>query len=165
MLFVKIKAGNSISHKKPILVLFYLTMYDIFSDLPVIEGIFNQVKQIYDRIKLAQTNIRDLMNTISAWSNQPLYERKEGKKENLLGLDDRAERIQKRRELVTSCSNDLQKILKENCILFLQMPLEEISPDPDVAAEPEISPKPAEKSPEEKKGKGNLPLFDSSAIA
>lgn len=115
---------------------------------------------MYDRIKLAQTNVTDLLNNISTWANQPLYERKDGKKENLLGLEDRTERIQKRKELVQTCSNDMQRILKENYTLFLNMPFEEEkAPEPEEVSEVE-SP---EKSPEEQKGRGkdfwNISIF------
>lgn len=91
------------------------------------------------------------------WANQPLYERKESKKENLLNLDDRAERIQKRRDLVTACSNDLQRIIKENCILFLKTLIDEEKPT-EVLTEPEQSPT---ESPDEKKGKGIFIKYNS----
>lgn len=126
-----------------------LILFVNFPDLGVIEEILGQVKQIYDRVRLAQANVEDLCNGIMNWANQPLYERKDNKKENLLNLDDRAERIQKRRDLVTACSNDLQRIIKENCVLFLKTVIEE--KPPEVLTEPEQSPT---ESPDEKKGKG-----------
>lgn len=108
---------------------------------------------MYDRVKLAQNNVKDLLQSINVWANQPLFERKEGKKENLIGLEDRVERIQKRKELVTACSNDLHRILDENCILFLKAPIEDPPPpEPEVPTEPETSPK---SSPDKKKDKGN----------
>lgn len=109
---------------------------------------------MYDRIKLAQTNIENILKAVRNWCNQPLYERKDGKKEQLLNMEDRTERIQKRTELVTTCSNNLQRILKENCILLLKMSLDEKPPEPEVIIEPE-SPKPEEKSPKGAKGRND----------
>lgn len=125
-----------------------------FPDLSVIEEIFNKVKQIYDRVKLAQKNVSNLLSDIQAWSHQPLYERKDGKKENLLSLEDRAERLQKRRELVTNCSVELQRILKENCVLFLNRSFDEKPPETEEVTDTDGSPKPSDRSPDEKKGKG-----------
>lgn len=132
----------------------FISYLTIFSDLSVIEGILNQVKQIYDRIKLAQRNVKDLLSNILTWANQPLYERKEGKKENLLCLDDRAERIQKRVDIVSSCSNELQRIVKDNCVLFLNKSLEEKPPETEELTDAESSPKPPE--PEEKKDRKGM---------
>lgn len=136
-----------------IIIFLLFKLYIFLTDLSVIEGILDQVKQIYDRIKLAQTNVGNLINDIQTWANQPLYERKEGKKENLLGLEDRTERIQKRKELVTNCSNELQRIVKANCVLFLNMLFEEKPPEPEELTDAETS-QPGDKSPDEKKGKG-----------
>lgn len=65
---------------------------------------------------------------IEVWSKVPLFERKEGKLDNLLQLDDRAERVQRRYELIEATSTSLETLLEQNYRLFFNLPEPEVSP-------------------------------------
>lgn len=82
------------------------------------------LKQLYDRVLTAQGNVKTALANIDIWANQSLFERKEGKKENLLQMDDYEERIQKRYDLVKQSARELQAIVDNNYKLFANIPLE-----------------------------------------
>ncbi|XP_060520898.1 dynein beta chain, ciliary-like [Cylas formicarius] len=113
------------------------------NNLEIITKIFNTVKQLVDRIKLAQKNVKNLIAGIKVWVQQPLFERKDGRKENLIYLEDRIEKIQKRKEQVTASSCELERVIKENYELFFNEPFEEIPPPPiETPVETPVSPEP-----------------------
>nr|CAI5828900.1 unnamed protein product [Callosobruchus analis] len=123
------------------------------NDPTIVHNIYEQVEQLHHRVKQAQTNISKSLSSIQAWVEQPLYERKDNKKENLLSLDDRAERLQKRVDLITACNEELKSRIKENYELFFQEPMEEEQPPPEEEEEPPPPPEP-EPDKKGKKGKG-----------
>ncbi|KAJ8925640.1 hypothetical protein NQ315_009485 [Exocentrus adspersus] len=131
------------------------------NDPDIVTKIFERVKEITDRVKQAQGNVKNLFNSIQGWALQPLYERKDGKKENLICLEDRQERLQKRYDTIKACSNELERVIEENYFLFFNEPMKppepEVVPVDEAAAEstePELSPKPGKKGGKKDKGKG-----------
>ncbi|XP_076257481.1 dynein beta chain, ciliary-like [Rhynchophorus ferrugineus] len=123
------------------------------NDPGVILKLFDQVKNLTNRVKQAQANVKNLLSDINTWAQQPLFERKDCKKENLLQLDDRAERLQKRKDQVIASSAELVRVIDENYLLFFNEPKEEevIEEEPP----PPPPPPPPEESPKKgKKGKG-----------
>ncbi|XP_057654279.1 dynein beta chain, ciliary-like [Diorhabda carinulata] len=122
------------------------------NDPDIIVEIYDVIKQLTDRVKKAQENVSNLMAAISEWSTKPLYERKDGKKENLLCIDERVDRCQKRYEHITACSIQLEEAMKENYHLFTLLEVEEpISGEEEEDEEEETLPPP---EPEKPKGKG-----------
>lgn len=85
------------------------------------------MKQLYDRVTRAQRNVTEAMANIDAWSFLPLFERKEGRLDNLLQLDDRAERVLRRYELIEASSVALGTLLEENYRLFFNLPEPEVA--------------------------------------
>lgn len=63
---------------------------------------------------------------MEAWSLQLLFERKDGKPEQLLQLDDHSERINKRYDLVMQSARDIGIMLENNYRLYSNIPLEEV---------------------------------------
>ncbi|CAH1116455.1 unnamed protein product [Phaedon cochleariae] len=127
-----------------------INQYTWFTNEPgTVNEIYQTVKQLTDRVKKAQQNVKKLFSSIIEWSEKPLFERKEGKKENLIFLDDRNERVQRRRDQIIACSQELQRVVKENYFLFYQEEMEEEQP----AEEPPPPPPPPPESPKDKKGK------------
>nr|CAH7754609.1 unnamed protein product [Callosobruchus chinensis] len=126
------------------------------NDPTIVHNIYEQVEQLYYRVKQAQTNITRALANIQTWVEQPLYERKDSKKENLLSLDDRAERLQKRIEQITACNEELKSKIKENYQLFFQESIEEETPPPEDEVEPlpPPEPEPDKKGKKEKDKKG-----------
>ncbi|KAL1512674.1 hypothetical protein ABEB36_002231 [Hypothenemus hampei] len=94
----------------------------------IINQIYNTVKELTDRVRKAQANVATLMANMNVWAQQLIFERKDGKKENLLYLDDRTDRLQKRQEQVTASSEELERVIKENYQLFLNEPFESEKP-------------------------------------
>ena len=61
-----------------------------------VEQLRTLVENLYNRVSKAQQNTDRIYSLINTWSLTPLFERKDGKKENLLYLDDRADRVAQR---------------------------------------------------------------------
>ncbi|KAJ8945230.1 hypothetical protein NQ318_011210 [Aromia moschata] len=133
------------------------------NDPEIVQNIFDAVKGVYDRVRHAQANVKNLVTSIRAWAARPLFERKDRKKENLLSTDDRHERVQRRRDQVTACSAELERVTKENYFLFFneemeqevqeeEHPEEEVPPPPEPSVD--TSPETDKKGGKDKKGKG-----------
>lgn len=84
------------------------------------------MKQLHGRVVHAQRNVSEAIANIEVWNKVPLFERKEGKLDNLLYLEDRTERVQRRYELIEATSTTLGLLLEENYRLFFNLP------DPEV---------------------------------
>lgn len=61
-----------------------------------VNNLFELVSTLNKRVQKTQDNVNAIRNIISEWFKTPLFERKEGKKDSLLCLDEKSERIQKR---------------------------------------------------------------------
>ncbi|CAH1960839.1 unnamed protein product [Acanthoscelides obtectus] len=123
------------------------------NDPTIVHNIYEHVQQLYHRVKQAQTNISKSLANIQTWVDQPLYERKDQKKENLLSIDDKGERWQRRADLIMACNEDLKAKIKENYELFFQEPVEEESPLPPEVEEESPPPPEPEADKKGKKGK------------
>ncbi|KAJ8974478.1 hypothetical protein NQ317_016132 [Molorchus minor] len=103
-------------------------------DPDVVENIYDTVKGVTDRVKQAQKKTR--------------------RKKNLLSTEDRSERVQKRKEQVTACSEQLDRVVRENFFLFFKVEMEEEMPEEEeVEEEEEPPPEPEKKGGKAKKGK------------
>ncbi|KAL3288578.1 hypothetical protein HHI36_003017 [Cryptolaemus montrouzieri] len=87
-----------------------------------IDVMYEIVKYLYDRVTEAQSNMSKLISDIDLWANMPLFERKDGKKENLLNIDDRNERVQKRFDQINNCTQELKNVLYHNYHLYFDFP-------------------------------------------
>ncbi|KAF5404064.1 Dynein heavy chain axonemal [Paragonimus heterotremus] len=56
----------------------------------------DKVNDLQRRVVQTQENVQLIRNIMSSWSKNPLFERKEGKRDTLLSLDDREDRCNKR---------------------------------------------------------------------
>lgn len=54
------------------------------------------VEQLQIRMQRTQKNVNEIRAVMSAWAKVPLFERKDGKKDAVLCLDERIDRITKR---------------------------------------------------------------------
>lgn len=81
----------------------------------------------------SQNNVTEAKANIDIWSKVPLFERKDGKPDNILFLEDRTERVQRRYELIEATSARLATLLAENYKLLLNIPepelVEEVIPE------------------------------------
>lgn len=97
----------------------------MLSVIDYMESVKALVKQLFDRIQLEQTNVKKALANIDVWANQELFERKDGKKENLIQLDDYTERVQKRYDQVRQSARELEHVVQQNYKLFANIPLDE----------------------------------------
>lgn len=93
-----------------------------FVDFETIAVIFHKLKRLYDRILQTQANIAGLLEEIELWGYEPLFIRKDGNKKGLLQTDDRAERVQRRYDIIVTTSKRAQEAIKENYRLFFNIP-------------------------------------------
>ncbi|CAG9135931.1 unnamed protein product [Plutella xylostella] len=76
------------------------------------------VGNLYDRMSKIQDNLKEMKSDLTVWSNLPLFERKEGKKETLLNLDERQDRTTKRYGDIQATAARIKELLNENMQLF-----------------------------------------------
>ncbi|VDN12294.1 unnamed protein product [Dibothriocephalus latus] len=70
------------------------------------------------RVVQGQENVKKISALMSTWNKCPLFERKEGKREALLALEDREERACKRYSEISEAGERITAILEENRQLF-----------------------------------------------
>lgn len=61
-----------------------------------VDNLFELVGNLDKRVQSTQDNVNAIRNIMTAWLKNPLFERKDGQKDTLLCLEEKAERIQKR---------------------------------------------------------------------
>ncbi|XP_064179132.1 dynein heavy chain 9, axonemal [Anguilla rostrata] len=96
------------------------------------DGIWDYIQQVRDavhdlesRLQRTKDNVGEIQNIMKTWVS-PLFERKEGKKDTLLNLDDRPERLEKRYSHIRDSGNRIHSLLKENLELFKADPASEV---------------------------------------
>lgn len=85
-----------------------------------INAIHESVKDLYDRVYQAQINLRKVLTTMDKWAIIPLYDRKDGKKDQLLYLDDRSERRHRRYKVIKDSALSIALMLDDNYRLYLK---------------------------------------------
>ncbi|XP_066468990.1 dynein axonemal heavy chain 9 [Tiliqua scincoides] len=88
------------------------------------EGLWDRVSQMVgsvrdleQRIQKTKDNVEEIQNIMKSWV-LPIFERKDGKRESLLYLDDRRERLDKHYRLITESGHKIHFLIKENLKLF-----------------------------------------------
>ncbi|XP_024875279.1 dynein beta chain, ciliary [Temnothorax curvispinosus] len=76
------------------------------------------VEGLWKRMKSAQSNVEKIRNILEPWTKTPLIERKDRRKETLLALEDRSEKVSKRYAEITKGAEQIHSILEENKTLF-----------------------------------------------
>ena len=61
-----------------------------------VQQIRTLVEDLYLRVLKAQQNVDRIHELVNSWTLTPLFDRKNSKKENLIYLDNRADRVAKR---------------------------------------------------------------------
>lgn len=61
-----------------------------------IQNLFDLVGNLEKRVQKTQDNVNTMKNVTAAWLKSPVFERKDGRKDTLLCLEEKADRIQKR---------------------------------------------------------------------
>lgn len=76
------------------------------------------IHDLQKRVVSTKDNVEQIQKIMATWSKQPLFERKEGKHETLLNLDDREDRLNKRYTEIREAGDKIHKLLEENRELF-----------------------------------------------
>lgn len=87
-----------------------------------IQEVRDIVHDLEKRVQKARDNVEEIQSIMKTWV-LPIFERKDGKKETLLNLDDRSERLEKRYNLIRESGKKIHELVQENMELF--------SADPD----------------------------------
>ncbi|CAM4557085.1 unnamed protein product [Lepidochelys kempii] len=90
-----------------------------------ISVVIESVHDLERRIQKAKDNVEEIQSIMRSWVS-PIFERKEGKKENVLSLDDRPERLEKRYNLIKESGLRIHALVKENLSLFAADPTSEV---------------------------------------
>ncbi|KAL0984038.1 hypothetical protein UPYG_G00136240 [Umbra pygmaea] len=92
------------------------------------EGIWDYIQKMHQlvcdletRLQRTKDHVEDIQNCMRAWAT-PLYDRREGKKDTLLSLDDRTDRLKKFYEQISSSGKKIDFLLKSNLELFRAQP-------------------------------------------
>lgn len=67
------------------------------------------VERLQIRMKKTQFNLSEIKRITSSWVKQPLFERKDGKKDSVLCLNERSNRVTKRYAEIEIASNTVQR--------------------------------------------------------
>ncbi|KAI4493969.1 hypothetical protein M0802_009345 [Mischocyttarus mexicanus] len=76
------------------------------------------VNGLWKRVKASQMNVDKIKLILEPWTRMPLFERKDSRKDTLLCLDERQERVSKRYAEVNKISEQIHSLLEENKNLF-----------------------------------------------
>ena len=104
-----------------------LSPFSFFPSLPpslssgvweYIESIRDVVRDLEKRVTQAKTNVETMTQIMSKWSEQPLYQRKEDKKDCLLNLDDKENTKQSRYGAIKQGVEKILELVKENMECF-----------------------------------------------
>lgn len=109
-------------------------MKDVFD---VINNAHEKIKDLYQRVQEAQSNLQKVLNGMDKWALVPLYYRKDNKKDQLLALDDRPDRKHKRYVKIQDSGNDIAVMLNENYGLFFNIKLPDLLGDEEEEVEEE----------------------------
>ncbi len=72
----------------------------------------DKVCDLEQRVQKAKDNVEQIQKLMAAWSKTPLFERKEGKHESLLNLEDRTERLKKRYDEIDQTGQKIHELVK-----------------------------------------------------
>lgn len=76
------------------------------------------VERLQKRMQKTQLNLTEIRNVMSVWAKIPLFERKDGKKDAVLCLDERADRITRRYADIQDAAKIVHELLDENVKQF-----------------------------------------------
>lgn len=72
----------------------------------------DQILDIMSRMIQSQENLQQIHTILTSWAKLPLFERKDGKRDALLNLDDREERCSKRYTEISSAGKQIIQLLE-----------------------------------------------------
>lgn len=76
------------------------------------------VGNLQQHLQKSQENLAEIKNILVPFARQPLFERKDGKKDTVLCIEEREERIAKRYGDILKTSENITVLLNQNMELF-----------------------------------------------
>lgn len=76
------------------------------------------VGTLQKNLKKCQENLNEIKNILVPFARQPLFERKDGKKDAFLNIEDREERLIKRHSDIKVAIQKISDLLEENMKMF-----------------------------------------------
>ncbi|XP_068084396.1 dynein beta chain, ciliary [Anabrus simplex] len=83
-----------------------------------IERLHQLVHSLETRVQKTQDNVEKIRVLMSSWYKVAVFERKDGKKDTLLHVEERQERTQKRYADISAAAEDIHNFLQQNLELF-----------------------------------------------
>ncbi|XP_071535557.1 dynein beta chain, ciliary-like [Panulirus ornatus] len=83
-----------------------------------IEVLGDTVSNLEGRVRKAQANVKLLDGILATWVQKPIFERRDGKKDTLLSLEDKAERLKKVYSCMERDGAKVQAMVEENKLLL-----------------------------------------------
>ncbi|NWX21666.1 DYH9 protein, partial [Aegotheles bennettii] len=90
-----------------------------------ISMMMNGVHDLQQRIQKAKNNVEEIQTIVQSWV-LPIFERKDGKRESLLSLEDCQDRLERRYNLIRESGLRIHSLVKENQSLLLAEPSSDI---------------------------------------
>ncbi|KAA0725373.1 Dynein heavy chain 9, axonemal [Triplophysa tibetana] len=82
-----------------------------------IQDVRETVYDMEQRLQMTKNNVEEIHTIMKSWAS-PIFERKEGKKDALLNLDDKTERLERTYGQIRASGAKIHVLLKENLSLF-----------------------------------------------
>lgn len=83
-----------------------------------LEKLRNPVAALRNRMNHTQENLRQIRKIMEVWAKQPLFERRDCKKDSVLSIDERPDRTAKRYAEIQAASVEIHKLLHDNMLQF-----------------------------------------------
>ncbi|KAM6297516.1 dynein axonemal heavy chain 9 [Aegotheles albertisi] len=90
-----------------------------------ISMMMNGVHDLEQRIQKAKNNVEEIQTIVQSWV-LPIFERRDGKRESLLSLEDCQDRLERRYSLIRESGLRIHSLVKENQSLLLAEPSSDI---------------------------------------
>ncbi|KAL6475225.1 hypothetical protein MHYP_G00162650 [Metynnis hypsauchen] len=82
-----------------------------------IQDVREAVHDLEKRLQRTKDNVDEIQSIMKTWAN-PIFERKEGKKDNLLSLEDKIEHLERTYSQIHTSGSKIHLLLKDNLSLF-----------------------------------------------
>nr|CAD7428767.1 unnamed protein product [Timema monikensis] len=88
---------------------------DLWSYIDRLHGL---VHSLETRVQRTQSNVEQIRTIMSAWLKMPVFQRRDGKKDTLLCIEDRHEHTQRRYAEISTAATEIHHLLDDNLKLF-----------------------------------------------
>nr|CAD7441492.1 unnamed protein product [Timema bartmani] len=83
-----------------------------------VERLHGLVHSLETRVQCTQSNVDQIRTIMSAWLKMPVFQRRDGKKDTLLCIEDRHEHTQRRYAEISAAATEIHRLLDDNLKLF-----------------------------------------------